>query len=134
MRIVPVQESNLTLANIKYSIDIVALVLCRAFIRCTIFLFTRRVSCQVSREAPQNLLGTSCLIRKAKLVDLRATKSVTRWVRVMNGCQPSPWREGRKSVFFFEDIAVPGNGESHMPVKPLLELNNVDQMFVFVGN
>ena len=35
-----------------------------------------------------------------------------------------------KSAFFFEDMAVPGNGES---VNQAVAKNDVDQNFVFVG-
>ena len=39
-------------------------------------------------------------------------------------------RFGRNSAFFFEDIAVPGNGASHQFIKPLLRMTSTKALFI----
>ena len=38
---------------------------------------------------------------------------------------------GRKSAYFFEDIAVPGNGANHMSIKPLLRMTSTKTLFSY---
>ena len=48
--------------------------------------------------------------------------------------QPSQTREGgggRKLAYFFEDIAVPGNGANHMLIRPLLRMSSTKTLFSY---
>ena len=62
---------------------------------------------------------------------MRWTPDRTVLVRALAGAHADFSGKTQRSVYFFEDIAVPGSGANHMSIRPLLRMTSTKTMFSY---